>query len=624
MRLTRWFRRHRTHLLAALVVMLMLSWGVAGFLQRALQQSGQSLGRIHGERVSPLDMREAATALGVYLRLGFAEPRAIWQLQLAGAGPRAMATFVALSRDLAGFLFEEGEARSVDTGSWRLLVLKREADAAGVEVTLDEVQELLASSPVLMGEDGFSQDRYATFLRVYELADSDVRRAAVALARIAKLMNLRRGAFGVSTAELWMEYMHRGERRKIRFVEVAGDLFAPLVKAGREELESFYSEHRNLLPDPASGQVGYMAPERVRLEYAVATTTQFMQQVEITPEEISKHYEENKANFIVEDLPAEQDADQASEQEAGPDADEPAAEPRYRGLEDVRDTIRGELARAKATAKAQGLIRTVREELDAVSADYANEPLPLGQMARRYGLRHHVPRARAGGELLSHGEVEAVVPNGAAVASFAFEPTAALHYPEVFGTEDEPMICQVLERRPAEPQPFEAVEAQVKADYVRKAALDHAASFAGKLKEAVVEVGFEAAAESMAERLRNLLGAGEAVADRTPSAALDLTVSETGMFTRYDTHIAGMAGPHPGVVKEVFLVGPDEVRVVVEGPPVSNCYVVQVSEEEGASRDEFAEAGGALRLLYLAAKQNEAIQGWMRGLLEAAHRREAS
>ena len=63
MKMMRWFRRYRAQLLAGLVVLLMLSWGVGGFLARSTDRPGEIFGRIHGKAVTSVDMAGAVTTL---------------------------------------------------------------------------------------------------------------------------------------------------------------------------------------------------------------------------------------------------------------------------------------------------------------------------------------------------------------------------------------------------------------------------------------------------------------------------------------------------------------------------------------------------------------------------------
>ena len=652
MNLMRWFRKHRRYLLAGLVVFIMISWGMIPALQQLLGRGARPVGAMQGKAVTQVEMQDAAASLRVIMSLGLLQPDAIAAIQSPGTTPRAMANLLALVRDLKGFLFEK-EQRVDQNSQWRFLVLLREAQAAGVEVTQDQVAELLRLSPLLADAKGFDATTYGLLLSRYELTEGQVQRALAELAQVVTLVNLRRESVRASTAELWETYADAAERLKVKYIAVKGDDFLPLVKASDEEVRAFYETHKAVIGDPAAGVVGYMAPERVRLEWAEAPMDSLKAEAKVEDGEVTTYYGEHKAEFLVkeekpaaeqpkaaepakkeqataDDPPADEprpgqaapsegeqgaSAESGAQKEAEPKAAQPPAGYRYQTLDEVRDAIRQTLISAKARQKATELLQKVLSDLDAVGERYVNEALPLGQMARRYGLTWRMAQGANGRDLVSREELELVVPDGDQVAKFAFDVAGSQFLPRVFTTGSVPLICQVLERRAAETEPFETVADQVRRDCLRQMALDRASAFAQNLKESVAEVGLEQAAETMGARLANLLGGAQS-AKEAPAA---LKVQEAGPFSRGASQVAGMEGGHPVLVEKAFQLTGKDVGVAVEGSPVYQCEVLLVSEREPASREQFAEIGTMFRDRYhLRYKQDQVVQDWLQGLLKAA------
>ncbi len=612
MRMTHWFRRHQRYLLAGLVVMLMVAWGVLGTVQNLVGRAQQAAGTIHGESVGPAELQDAYSTLRAGAALGLLEREAVGVLQFRAVPPRAAAALVALSRDLADFVFAEG--RRLDRpATWRTLVVLKEADAAGVEVTQDEAAELLSLSPVLADAAGVDRERFESFLSHYGISEPALNRAVMRLARVGKLLTVRRESFRTSAAELWMSYAHNYAQRHVRYVAVDASLFEPLAEAGQQELRDFYAEHRDRLPDPAAGLVGYMAPQRVRVEYAAAPIERLTREAEVSDDEVAAYYAEHRDEFI-------QELDEAPEppqEDAAEEGDEGPAEGfRYQALEEAEGAIRDRLKRQKALDEADALARRVLDELDEVGRQYANEPLPLAQMARRHGLSYAVAATERGSELLWRDELAAAVPrHGQAVADFIFDEGATLYYPEAFGMGREPVICQLLERREAEPRPFEEVAEQVRRDYARREALARCEAFAGKLLEQARQEGLQEAAAEMERRLRSLLG-GAAPAEQDEPL---LELAESEPFARAARTLPGMAEPHPKLVEAAFAAAVGELALATEGEPVGRCYVLQVAGQEPASREEFAERGLFYRMLYGSGKQDQAMRRWLEGLLSEAH-----
>lgn len=210
------------------------------------------------------------------------------------------------------------------------------------------------------------------------------------------------------------------------------------------------------------------------------------------------------------------------------------------------------------------------------------------------------------------------MPLGGEVAEFAFGEVLSLHYPRLFESADQALLCQVLARRGPEPQSFDEVQQEVRRDYVRQGALEHATALAEKLRAEIVAKGFEGAAEGMNGRLRALLGRQDSGEGGAESPSGPLSVRESEFFGRSARSIPGMAEPHPALVEKSFELVGDQVGVAVEGPPVSRCYVIRTIERQRAPREEFAETGAVFSMFYLARKQNQAADEWMRSLLQGA------
>ena len=652
----RWFRRNQKIMMVALVCMLMLAFVVLPSIGRLARTSQAAVGKIRGRSVAEHEMSTVSEQM--------AACRQIW-LELAlypgiYADAQPMVTFVFPDRSV---LLSRG-FRPTSDQIWRYMVLLREAESAGVQVTAKELAGIPASQ-------------------------SELRQAAVGLLRIVKVCRLRGAAAYVSDPELWAEYAYGHERAKVRFVELRPRTFGPLVETAPEDVRAFYDERKGVEPDPLTGVVGYQAPKRVRMEYALADLDDFKQRVSVSETEIKDYYEGHKSEFVAKqgrgeeekggaveaksageeagakpgeaeqpaeaaepgdkpqgkvegDAPpgaaeaeapkAEQPAEAAEpgdkpqgkvEGDAAPGAAEAEApkaegpaeqkEPTYKPLEKVEGEIRAKLLESKASEAARGAMNSMLSDLDEVAGQFMNEPPPLEQMARRFRLRHESFRTDGGQRALSRKEVESGVPGGEEVAHKVFDEEPMPNFVNlVEDTPKGPLAFMVVEQIAAASEPFDLVQDRVRQDLLTDKALRYAQTVAGNLTEQAAKSSFEEAVQETNGRLASLLGegAGQAEGDSI------LKIDETDFFSRAEPTIPKMGGMRQKVVEEAFRLDVDQFATVVDGGADEACYVIRKLEQEPADAAGFYQDERAQRAVAVYFKKARLAQEWLQELLE--------
>jgi len=606
-----WFRRHQRHLLAGAAVVLMIAWGVFPALRRMNPERGSSLGTIQGERVTRADLEDAQRALQMVVQFGMINPRMPGLLRAMGAGLRTQSVYAILAQEFGRFVFPEGQQATADA-TWRYMVLLREAEAAGIQVTIAEQQDVLKGLVPSGPQGEFNQDAYRQLLRMSPFSDEQLTRWSRQLAEVVKLISLKASSVITTRPACWMTYAYSREQARIEYVEVNPEWFEGVIQISDEQLRDFFEEHRDVLPEPQNGVVGYMAPERVRLEYAVAPLEEITADVKVTEEEISRYYEEHKdERYAVETEEGEQTASDEEEK-----SEEPETE--YQTLDEVRDSIRKELVKQKAAEEAKRRVDAALEDLRETGERFGTGPQPLAQMARRHGLTYRAASTEDGRKLLSREEVEQLVPAGTSVAAFAFDVDRNLYLPTPIGNPDgPPLVCQVLEKREPEQQSFAEVRDQVRADYLRRKSLERAEVFAEKLRQEAENAGLKGAAAALRKRLTDLMGQAEVPRDEEREL---LAVQESRFFSRVSSRVPGLDRNVPEVVKRAFELKDDELGVVQEGAPISRVYVIRTIEREPASADSFAQTERFLRFGEHYRKRRLVLDDWMDDLLAQAER----
>ena len=569
----KWFRRNQKLLLAIMVGVLMVAWGALPGLSWLARRGASKRGEIGGRTVSEEDLRSAALQLDACVR-----QRLLQKGTLIGQ-----------------FIFADQEdaatPRATSDAVWRYLILVREAEAAGVQVTADELQNL------------FAQTRLPSDDRALWTAVGN-------LLRILKLLTYQEECVQVTNPELWMEYNYQERAAKIRLVELKPELFLSQVDATPEEVKAFYEERRDAQPDLRTGKVGYQAPERVRLEYALARVEDFEKQVSVSEEEIRAFYEEHQDEFKppenkeesqqgkeepgqegageagtepeAGEAPPGAPAEQPQEGESGetpstgtekeqggdppgepgveapgqstlPDA-QPAPEkpgPAEQGTAteqeqpgqqaqplspEIQEKIRKELVNERAREAARQQVEKVLDDLEEVAESYVNQPWPLEQMAKRHDLHYETARTETGELLLGRRDVQLKVPGGAQVAGRVFDENLEPNVPSLLDTPPGSLVIQVLERREPEARPFEEVADQVRGDVLRIKGLAKARTVAEKLKESAAASSLDQAVGEMNERLNKLLGEPEQPAGSpTEESADESNPADTGVQTSRPT-----------------------------------------------------------------------------------------
>jgi len=569
-----------------------------------------------------------------------------------------------------GIIFQN-EEQITDDVRWRYLVLLYEAEDAGIRTTDGEVESYLSSMPALASDGRLDQQKYQAFLRFFRLTDRDVRVALRDLIKVFKLISLRMECIHATGAELWSQYAFQNEQAKVRFVALRPELFLPLVDVNEAALRDFYEAHKDDIADPRSGTVGYKSPKRARVACALAAYEDFEKDVTVTEAEIEGYYEEHKDEFVLpeeeteegsaaegaeEESPALENA--SSDDETNPD--EPVQSPvssgkgdeeggekvgeirpasqegtgeaeeevRYRALEEVRDDIEGRIRRRKVEEAAAEACERAFEDIQEVSSEYINEPLPLEQMARRWKLRYMVLKNEAGREFLSRDELDELPLAISGIGSFAMDQE--LYFASEFDSPGGPCICQVLARRAPQVEPYESVKERVRGDYMEEKALEEAQRVADQLVEKSANSSLDEAVAELNVRLKSLMDrnknghekeanqqpeSGDPQAEESAEPESILTIGETDFFSRNTLFVPAMGGLRPQVVKKAFSLHRGQVASVVDGGPERICYVIEKVDQRDADPVRFYQQLGELRRGYLITKQIAALRSWVQQLV---------
>ncbi len=218
-----------------------------------------------------------------------------------------------------------------------------------------------------------------------------------------------------------MEYFKRLYRRmEAEVTEIDVEEFLPQVseEPSETEIAALYDEYKSVLPNVVSPDPGFREPTRLTFDWLKADFPAILEREigKLSDEELRGYYDENKEAFrklsvdegdttsdedvdklLSDDDPAEETAEEKTEEVAAAETKEPAAE--YKPFDEVKDDISLVLARPKASDAVRDSITTAKDEIekyfqDLTYAEATETEMPkkpdLAEMATRLGVNNGV------------------------------------------------------------------------------------------------------------------------------------------------------------------------------------------------------------------------------------------
>lgn len=151
------------------------------------------------------------------------------------------------------------------------------AERMGVEVTPMEVRRAIETHPYLQDEGKFiGLERYKTLLAANDITleqfENDIRRAELA----RKVRAVITDAIDVSDRELREAFSRENQKTVVDYVVLKSADFTTRVKPSEAELRAYFDGHRD----------AYKVKEKRRIQYLLATASQFLPQVSVSEQEI--------------------------------------------------------------------------------------------------------------------------------------------------------------------------------------------------------------------------------------------------------------------------------------------------------------------------------------------------
>jgi len=399
-------------------------------------------------------------------------------------------------------------------------LIAEEARRQGLRATDDEVRSYILSIPGIRDDSGkyVGDPTYKRFLRANEFTAREFEEAVREEIVSNKLRQTFLASVAVPDDAVERAWRERHENASIRYVLAPAGRYAAAAKVGDEELATWFAEHRER----------FRFPDRRIVDYLLVDSAALRASLEIPEEDLRRYYDDH--------------ADEYSRPE------QVHARHILVKIDESRDAAQAEARMAEIQSRLDA-----GEPFEKVAAEFSDDP----------GSRDR------GGDVGWFGRGQ-MVPEFEQAAFGATPGSRVGPVKTSFGLH----LIDVLERRNAGRQPFEEVQATIRARLAGERA--------------------DAAAETRARDLVARLEAGDPANEATWTALADdqvVTFTTTPPFGREDT-VPGI-GRNPAFVDAAFALAPGAVSEPVRLP--RGWAILRLREEQPAHLPELAEVESRAR-----------------------------
>jgi peptidyl-prolyl cis-trans isomerase D len=259
-----WLRKYSKSWFIALVigaiVVVFILWGVGSFQSSRFQEAAQVNG--------------ASISMTAFMR-AYQEMIKRYQEEFKGELTEEMIKTMHLKEQTLNRLIDEA-------------LIFQAADRLGIRVSDAELQEAIRSYPYFQEDGKFSQRRYFQALSRVRIAPADFEAQERKRLLIQKVMQDVSSLAKVSEAELQELYRMGRETVEVRYLELAPDKYLARQRPGEGDLERYFQEH----------QAAFTIPTRVRVNYVLLSTKDFLAESKVSPEEAADFVAQQKDEYI--------------------------------------------------------------------------------------------------------------------------------------------------------------------------------------------------------------------------------------------------------------------------------------------------------------------------------------
>ncbi|MEN6320552.1 MAG: SurA N-terminal domain-containing protein [Syntrophaceae bacterium] len=166
-------------------------------------------------------------------------------------------------------------------------VILHKAAELNIQVTEEEVKEIILANPVFQRSGVFDERIYNQFLRYKKMTAADFEETQRKLLSMVKLEDIIQNGVKVSDKEVFDLYRLQNERINIQYLGISANSYKGKIVPSREDLEAYLKKHED----------AFRVPEQIQIKYISFQGQKFAHAAKVSDAEIAEYYNRHKDSF---------------------------------------------------------------------------------------------------------------------------------------------------------------------------------------------------------------------------------------------------------------------------------------------------------------------------------------
>lgn len=167
-------------------------------------------------------------------------------------------------------------------------VIFQKAAELNLQVTEEEVKELILSNPAFQRAGVFDEKIYNQMLRYRKMTPTDFEDAQRKLLTMIKLEDIIQSAVKVSDKEVFDLFRFQNEKINVNYLSLSTKNYKEKIIPRREDLEKYLKEHEN----------DFRVPEQIQIKYISFPGQNYASSVKVSDTDVAEYYNLHKDKFM--------------------------------------------------------------------------------------------------------------------------------------------------------------------------------------------------------------------------------------------------------------------------------------------------------------------------------------